>query len=269
MHKHLLLVFASACVMGHRLPPAAPFQYGPELHEIADAIDDLKDAHEVSPGTTTAIASLEAAFKLACGTWHVSCERQTWLPTFASKGDSGTSMAHALGDIDRAYSAFWAERVDLVTTQLEDARRGVRELLVRRERLGVDGRLPEERQMIFTREDLQYVRMLIAGEMPPADAAWNYEKGIAELDAAIAMIDGSDLDPDRARVAIILPNPGDFAALPYRDRMNVAYDVLHRIADDLTHDRKLERKTREQLAAHLMNVRSALGRAKNAGTVRS
>jgi hypothetical protein len=242
-HAHVaVLGLVLSCAPHHRhrhfVEPTIVHDYGRELGELRHAIDDLEH-NAGTPGNVDAPREqLEQAFASICHAERISCDRKAWGNPWRTRGATGDDLAHALGDIDRAYSRFAHAHdpsVDEATRDLELARHELRESLVVRERLALGPRLPATRVYLFAAKDMKYVRSLIA-QPPPAEHPWDYRRTVADLDEAIRAVE--HVDPDLARVpATYQPDPADFAWLPYRDRIAVAADVLGATRKELRDDR--------------------------------
>jgi hypothetical protein len=235
------LFLVSCAGLNHRSNvPKAPYEYERELAELRHAIEDI----EHSPGTgwdiQAPVKELEDAFGSICKAERISCDPKTWNGPWATHGGSGSDLAHALGDVDRVYSRLahtFNPHFDAALHNIVLARHELREFVVLRERVAIGTHLPYTRAYLFMLEDVKYVRSLVA-EMPPADVAWDYERTVANIDAVIQMIERAELDPDVARVATMYqPDLADFAWLPYRDRIQVACDILDRSATDFWKER--------------------------------
>lgn len=178
---------------------------------------------------------LDETFERLCKGEHVSCETSTWEHPWTNRGNSGKILAHALASIDSAYMVFKRHRADMrmyePTDDLDTARRDVRALLFRRERLGME-HLPLTRPQLMPIADLEYARGLFANEMPPADAPWDYDQALEKLDAGLAVYHAAHLDPAPPKETFV-PTPADFEQLSYVERVMVAHDVISRAVDEL------------------------------------
>ncbi len=228
---------ASCAAHGQRANTAREPDLKRGFADLRHAIDDLSHlggSWDVGP----AIRELEETLTQLCKEHRASCAGASEV-AWSTRGESGQDLAHALGDLDRAYS-FLVRRTEheygSKFGNIEHARHEVRELLLRRDRLAISTHLPATRMVLLFLKDLEYVRSLVDG-IPPAEMPWDFEAEIARLDALLTRIRIGNFDPDAARITTrYTPDLADFAALSYRERLEVASDVLSRSAEELATD---------------------------------
>jgi hypothetical protein len=216
----LVVVVALLCACVHGRTPTSPqdFQYAREVRELFQAISDLE---HIDGGAHDA-GLLQSAFEVACENYDVSCERATWQEPWATRGDAGKDLAHAIASIDRVY-AVWIRNPDgrngKAVGAIAEARRDMRELLFARAH---GGKKPAHGDAMIAAEELRYARGLIE-DSPQGPAL---DKQIASLDAHW---------PDKAaRIAI---DPEDFADLYFAGRLFIARDAVDHALEAIRRDR--------------------------------
>lgn len=244
MRRHLPVLLAgllSSCTRSahtHQTPP--PFAYARELGELVDAVEDLRNGSVIAGDSQPTGDLIEKAFLRFCKQQEVSCDRQSWQHPWVNPGGSGKALAHALGDLDRVSMVlsrtFENPNFALLNQELGEARRDVRALLVQRERMGQH--MPADRVVVDALEDLEYARLLVGEEMPPADMPWDHAGTADLLDHVIAALEAANVDVD-APSTVFLPAREDFTVLKYPSRLLVAADIVGRVTDELERDRKL------------------------------
>lgn len=242
--------------------PVPPYSHARELAHLLDAIEDLGHAEVAAWDTQTTRELLRNTFVTLCKGERISCEESAWTKPWVNQGDSGQILAHALADLDSVYMVFSRQRGERYVFPAADdidlARRQVRTLLFRRERIGMK-HLPEARQQLMAIADLEYARSLFADELPPASVPWDRDQALEALDAALAVYRSAGLDPAPPKETF-KPTPADFKSLSYAERIIVAHDLVVRAIQDLNKapDLSEDRGVMYRLSVNLRSARDHL-----------